>query len=237
MRARLARGLAAATFATIATIVVLAAAVPANPAHAQVGRLTPVDDGANDPGWQQFRKQLLAIVERRDVKRLVALLDPNIRNSMGAKPGVRMFVEQWALADKGQADSPLWRELRLILELGPAWMEIDGDKQLCAPYVAALWPAGPDAFDFGAVTVKQTLVQTRANALSPALATLSYDIVRVLDWEVEDATMAPQKWVRVEVREGTGFVPEEHIRGAFEARACFQRGKGGWRITSLLVGN
>lgn len=230
-----ARGLAAAAFAVCAALAALAAT--ALPAHAQVGRLVPVDDGANDPGWQQFRKQLLAIVERRDVKRLVALLDPNIRNSMGAKPGVRMFVEQWALDDKGQADSPLWRELRVILELGPAWMEVDGDKQLCAPYVAALWPAGPDAFDFGAVTVKQTLVQTRANAFSPVLATLSHDIVRVLDWEVEDAAMAPQKWVRVEVREGIGFVPEEHIRGAFEARACFQRGKAGWRITSLLVGN
>jgi hypothetical protein len=65
------------------------------------------------------------------------------------------------------------------------------------------------------------------------LTRLSYEIVRVTDWEVPDLDPGfKQNWVRIRLlKEGTGFVPEEQIRSPIEHSACFIRTARGWRMT------
>ena len=68
-------------------------------------------------------------------------------------------------------------------------------------------------------------------------------IVGVEDWDLDDATpKVSQRWVRVVLKNGIGYMASEHIRSAIEARACFTRSRGKtpnagpWRMISLTVG-
>jgi len=86
-----------------------------------------------------------------------------------------------------------------------------------------------------ALTAAAALV---AAADAPTLKTLSYDLVRVLDWEVADEDKASrQKWVQVKSDAGAGYLPEEQVRSPLEYRACFARQGAAWRLTGLEVGD
>jgi hypothetical protein len=66
---------------------------------------------------------------------------------------------------------------------------------------------------------------------------LSYNMVEVADWEVADrAAGSLQKWVRIKLKAGEGFVPEEQIRSPIEHAACFIKGEGGWRLAGFGPG-
>lgn len=209
--------------------------VLAAPAAGQQGRLEPSDDAATDPSWIAFKSRLLDALARRDRQFVLSVLDPNVRNGPGARRGVAEFRRQWDLDGK---DSALWRELPAALFLGGAYAKpAKGATEYCVPYVAVRWPQGVDRFAHGAITAKDALVKSAPSAAAPTLQALSYDIVRVLDWELPDESKdSPQKWVKIEVKAGAGFVPEEQIRSAAEHRACFSKAGGTWKMTALAAG-
>lgn len=200
-----------------------------------VTKLLPVDDGAKDPSWVAFRSRLLAALEARDRRFLLSVVDPNIRNSMEAPRGPVSFRKMWNVDG---ADSTLWRELRAALFLGSAWHKPEkGPRELCAPYVPVIWPDHLDPFDFGALVAKEVLVKAEPAYDSETLATLSYDLVVVRDWELPDKSpQTAQKWVRLRIGDRDGFVPEEQIRSPIEHRACFIRTGAGWRMVAFVVG-
>ena len=72
-----------------------------------------------------------------------------------------------------------------------------------------------------------------AKRAASTVARLSYQIVRVTDWEVPDIDPKfQQKWVQIRLlKEGMGYVPEEHIRSPIEHAACFVRAGASWRLT------
>lgn len=198
-------------------------------------KLLPVDEAAKDASWVSFRKRLLDALAKRDRKFVLSILDRNIRNSLDSPRGIAAFRKQW---DFDAEDSALWRDLPAALFLGSAWLKPEkGPRQLCAPYVAIKWPEDIDPFDYGAIIAKEALVKAAPSSASATLATLSYDIVPVTDWEVADqAPESKQKWVKLKLKAGDGFVPEEQIRSPIEHRACFVKTENGWRLTALVIG-
>ena len=215
---------------TCAALVAALLALPA--AHAQQERkLVPVDEAAKDSSWVSFRNRLLTALQNKDRKFLLSVVDRNVRNTASGDRGIAEFQKQWDLA---AADSPLWRELASALFLGAAWMEHEkGRKELCAPYLLAKWPEDLDPFDHGAVVAKETTVMSAPSTASQSVRTLSYDLVRVTDWDVADRDAAsPQRWVKVNVG-GEGYVPEEHVRSPIEHAACFVKGPNGWRMVAF----
>ncbi len=212
----------------------LAAALAA-PAAAQDRKLAPVDEGAQDASWVAFRNALLTALAARDRKAVLAVVLPNVRNTMDAPPDIESFRKHW---ETDSDASPLWQELSKALFLGSAWLKRGKEaRQLCAPYVAVNWPDDVDPTFYGAITAKEALLKKAPSHGAETLATLSYDIVRVADWEVNDtAADMQQKWVRVRWKEHEGFVPEEQVRSAIEHRACFIKTADGWRMTSFVLG-
>lgn len=200
-----------------------------------VTKLLPVDEAAKDPSWVTFRNRLLAALEARDRKFLLSIIDANIRNSMEAPRGPDSFRKMWNVDG---ADSTLWRELRAALFLGSAWHKPEkGPRELCAPYVPVVWPTQLDPFDYGAIVAREVLVKAEPAYDSETLATLSYDLVVVRDWELPDkAPQSAQKWVRIRLGDRDGFVPEEQVRSPIEHRACFIRTEAGWRMVAFVVG-
>jgi hypothetical protein len=207
----------------------------AGPAAAQEKRLLPVDDGATDASWVSFRNQLLNALAGRDRGFVLSVIAANVRNSMDVPPGIAQFRKHW---ETDSESSPLWRELSKALFLGSAWLKRGTEaRQLCAPYVSVHWPDDVDPAFYGAITAKDVFLKSAPSHTAPTLTALSYDIVRVADWEVDDtATDVQQKWVRIRTREHEGFVPEEQVRSAIEHRACFVKTGDGWRMTSFVLG-
>jgi hypothetical protein len=222
----------------------LSLALLAAPAAAQEAPLPPVDAGAKDASWVQFHKRLLAAVEQRDVKFLLSILDPKVRNSFEKPDGVKAFVEQWDLDTPAKAkDSPLWTEMRSMLRFGAAPVEsATGERLLCLPYVAVTFPPTIDPYLFAAVVVADAPVFAKPSTQSPIVANLSHQIIGVEDWDLEDEAKSPQRWVKVVLKQGGGYMASEHVRSAIEARACFTRSRGKtpnagpWRMMSLTVG-
>jgi hypothetical protein len=205
------------------------------PAGAQDLKLTPVDEAAKDASWVSFRNNLLNALEKHDKKFVLSILDRNIRNTPETPRGAAEFRKQW---DIDADDSPLWRKLSYALFLGGAYMKRDkGPAEFCAPYVMAKWPDDADPHDHGAIISRDVLVKAAPSSDSPTLKALTYDIVAVTDWDVADAAAdVKQHWVKIKIKEGEGFVPEEQIRSPIEHAACFVKTENGWRMTVLRAG-
>lgn len=218
------------TFTICAALIT--ALLPSAPnVYAQERKLAPVDEAAGDASWQRFKKRLLSAVEKRDKQFLLSILDRNVRNQDARTRGIAHFRKQWEL---DTADSPVWRELATALQLGGAYLKRDkGPKEFCAPYLLARWPEDIEPVNHGVVVARDARVQAEPSNASPSLGALSYDIVPVTDWEVDDKADAKQKWVRIRFLDRDGFVPEEQIRSPVEQAACFVKGGNGWRMTAF----
>ena len=179
-----------------------------------------------------FKNQLLDAVMRRDRKFVLGILDRNVRVGIDGAVGVAEFSKQWHLDAE---DSPLWRDLPTALFLGAAYVKYGrAPRELCAPYLLAQWPRGMDPHAYGVIISKDALVKSAPSIMAPTLATLSYDIVAVADWEIADqAPDYPQKWTRIKLKDGEGYVPEEQIRSPIEQVACFVKTGSGWRMTAF----
>jgi hypothetical protein len=213
-----------------AAVLLLAALAAAVPAAAQERKLEPVDEAGKDASWNAFRKRLFEALEKRDRKFVMSIVSSGVRNGSDSPRGTAEFRKQW-LVDAD--DSPLWGELRSALSLGSAWLVREKKRrELCAPYVLARWPDDVDFTKNGVIIAREALAKSEPSSGSETLATLSYDIIAVEDWEIDDRDKAlKQKWVKIKLKERDAYVPEEQIRSPIEHAACFIKTEFGWRLT------
>jgi hypothetical protein len=205
------------------------------PAAAQQRQLDPQDEAAKDASWADFKKQLLAAAQKRDRGFVLGMLDSDVRSGLEGERGPAEFSRQWGLDSD---TSPFWEELAIVLALPAAYHRPEkGPLELCVPYVAVRWPQDMEAFGGGAILVEKALVKSAPSAAAETVATLSFHIVEVSDWEVNDrAADSKQKWVKISLKSGEGYVLEEQIRSPIEHAACFAKGEGGWRMTGFGPG-
>jgi hypothetical protein len=194
-------------------------------------KLPLVDEGAGDVSWLRFKKRLQAAIDGRDKQFLLSILDRNVRNQTAKTRGIAEFRKQWEL---DTADTTVWRELQTALQLGAAYIKRDkGGRELCAPYVLGKWPYELEPFNHAVVISRDSTVQAEPSTGAAALGRLSYDIVEVDDWEVDDKADPKQKWVRVRYGNRNGYVLEEHVRSPIEQAACFVKAGSGWKMTGF----
>jgi len=205
------------------------------PVAAQDMKLPPSDEGAKDLSWMSFRNSLLNALDKHDRKFVLGIVDKNVRNSFDGTRGIAEFRKLW---DVDSEDSALWRELKAALFLGSAYRKPEiGPAELCTPYVLPRWPDQLDPHTHGALITKDVLVKAAPSGAAATLATLDYDLVAVTDWDVADErTEARQRWVKVRIKGGEGYVPEEQIRSPIEHTACFAKGPNGWRLVAMGAG-
>lgn len=207
----------------------------APPAFSQERTLDPVDEGAKDPSWVSFKNRLLNAVAKRDRKFVAGILHSGVRSGMQGGRGIAEFRKQWELDSDA---SPLWQELSAALFLGSAWnRRAKAQAELCSPYVGVKWPPDADVYSSGAIVAKDALLKAAPSADSPTVATMSYNVVSVVDWEVNDKSPeVKQKWVKIKIAYGEAYLPEEQVRSPIEHTACFVRTEGGWRMIGFGPG-
>jgi hypothetical protein len=200
------------------------APAPANPCGAQPVRLLPVDQAATQPDFFTFRARLLAAIARRDEAALIAAADPSIRTSFGDDGG----MASWRAKLRDPQDT-VWADLATVLALGGTFQSPDS---FVAPYVFAAWPERLDSFQCSAVIGARVRVRASAEPGSAVLASVSYQIVQVLQEQRNTAA------THVSIPSGTtGFIATPFVRSPVDYRAIFQKTGGQWRLRAFVAGD
>jgi Bacterial SH3 domain len=199
---------------------------------AQLGKLYPTDEAAKDPSFFTFRARLLRAIKERDSVFLLSSLDPKIRNTFGSDGGIAEFRKMWR---PESANSEVWSQLLNALALGGKFSD---DLVFSAPYVYSNFPDEFDAFEHGAIIGEGVRVRKEPNTKSEILTTLSFDIVKVIEWGPIRAKNEKTGWVAVEITNGQkGYVAEDFIRSPAGYRALFGKQNGRWLMTAFVTGD
>lgn len=195
-------------------------------------KLRPVDEASQDPSFVAFRQKLLDAIKRKDRDYLLSVLLPTIRVSFGDVNGIEGFKKHWKLDSPDS--SPVWSTLDTLLRMGGTFDTLSGERRFCAPYVFSAYPQnGPDAFESLVVTGASVPLHEKADSSSPAVATLSYDIV-----QIADNYKHPENWRKAKTESGkTGWVEERFVRSQIDYRACFEKKSGEWKMVLLVAGD
>ena len=207
-------------------LALLLVAAPDTAAPPQVRRMPPVDTCAADPSFVAFRNDLLAAIERRDAAFILSVTAEDIEYTFGGEPGREAFAHDWELSRP--ATSPIWHELGEVLRLGCVHDEEQGNW---APSIF-MSDELDDPFGTSLVIHPGAEMHAAADAASPVLARLDWDLVDVVEWNGQDP------WQRVRTVDGReGFVRSVDLRSPADYRAGFRRIGGGWRMTTFITGD
>lgn len=203
-------------------------------------RLLPVDEGANNESFNNFRQQLIAAVENKDTEFLLAIVHPDIQNSFGRSNGIENFKQRWNIE---AADSQLWAELADVLKLGGTFEGTavgENADTFVAPYVFTRFPTGYSPVEYAAVIASDVALRAEPATDAEIVAVLSYHIVLVdRSQPAQAAAHADQvTWVKVATTEGqAGYVAEQYIRRPTDYRAFFENHTGDWKMTFFAAGD
>ena len=195
----------------------------------QSGKLLPVDEARQDPSFLLFRTRLLQALQDRDQQFLLSILSPDVKSSFGGDDGISDFRSYWEL---DRPDSAVWITLQAVLSLGGSF---EGGNHFVAPYTSSKFPDSLDAFEHGVILGDQVVARKRPEPTGEAVATLSFDIVSVVDWT---PVGGEQDWIAVNlVGDGKAFVPRDQIRSPIDYRAFFEKKSDKWLLTIFVAGD
>lgn len=193
-------------------------------------KLLPVDEAAKNPSFFIFRARLQEALAKHDVAHLLSVTDPKIQIGFGGDDGIEAFKKDWKL--NAPNSSELWSTLGRALALGGKFME-EGDFQ--APYVCAAWPEKYDAFDYVAIVGENVRLRAQASATSAVVASLSFDVVHLVE---SSAQSGKDTWTKVRLMDGReGYVSDAFLGRAVGYRAYFSKKDGSWKMTAFLAGD
>ncbi|WP_460578225.1 hypothetical protein [Hymenobacter coalescens] len=179
--------------------------------------------------------RLMHIVEARDVRGLLSLVDTQTVSSYGGgEMGRHAFAKTWKL-HRGKA-SPIWPELRRILALGGVFSTGDEGREFRLPYAQATERISCELEDADwysvAICLKPaTEAHVRPSAESTVRVRLPYSVVNVN--EEQDAGSAP--WVRVSDMQGhaLGYVRTDDLCFTADYKLILTpKSPGHWRMAA-----
>ncbi len=202
-----------------------AKAKPVPPAVAVPSRTLPPpkDESGRDKTLAAFFVKLKDVLKRKDRDGLLALLAPNIDLGTRDINGPAAFFTAWGLSER---DASVYAVIAQILSLRGVWV----DMQFCSPYVSVQFPADLDRSKHHVILNPDVRLRATKSTTGPVVATLTYEIVEVLERGPE--------WTKVRTVAGAeGYVPIAYLYSPAGYRACFSKTpEGAWQIQSLAVG-
>jgi hypothetical protein len=182
----------------------------------------PKDETTKDKALVAFLAKLKADLKVRSrdalLSALAADVDPGVRDMRGPNA----FYTAWGLSD---ADSSAYGVLTQILSMPGVWV----GEQFCAPYVSVQFPADLDRSKHQVVLNPNLKVYAANATSSKVVATVSYEIVQVLERGPE--------WTKVRLQSGVeGYIQIAYLYSPAGYRACFSKSpEGAWHLQSLAA--
>lgn len=200
-------------------------------AHAaDLPRLPPRDESAQDPSFAAFREELLAAVRTRNLDRVAAMASEEVQLSFGDDSGRVSFRNEWLVED---VDPDYLQNLETLLSLGAVRI---GEDSFCMPYTFCAKVDAPfDPFETLIVTAPKAKLRLQPEDDAPTVADLSYDVLRQLEPIGESALRG---WERVARADGLiGYVRGDAVRHLLDYRMIVARENAGWRIDAIVAGD
>ncbi|WP_019502584.1 SH3 domain-containing protein [Pseudanabaena sp. PCC 6802] len=193
-------------------------------------KLQPIDEGATDPSFQSFRKELLAAARRRDKNYIFSITAPDIKYTFGRGEGLADFKKHSGFSDPNHA---IWGDLIEVLALGGVFESSDrGQKTFCTPYVFCKFPDKLDAFTNVVVIKPNVPLRKTPSANAPVVETLSHDIVQ-RNQEYRDS-----QWIKITTPNNKeGYVLHQEVRSPIDYRAVFIQVNGRWTMKTFISGD
>jgi hypothetical protein len=194
-------------------------------------KLLPVDQA--DASFSAFRSEVLAALQRKDTAYLYRMLAPEIKIGFGGGDSIAGFKQLW---QPSNSQSLVWDVLTRTLSMGGKLT----DSTFVFPYVYAFWPDSIDAFEHIAITGENVLAHEDADEQSPAVATLSRDIVAVESWQGLGDKGVPTRasWAQIKLPSGsTAFVNGLSAYSPVSWRGFFQKRGGRWVLIIFVAGD
>lgn len=204
---------------------------------AQERYVKPVDEAKKDASFFAFRTKLVEATKKRDVKFVLSIVDPNIKNSFGGDDGIANFKKNWKIE---RADSLFWNEFLLVITNGGKFSSEGNVKSFFAPYIFNSFPDDVDSFTYSAIFGSNVNLRELGDAKSKVVAQLSYNIVKV---DFENSVKKPKskneyEWLKIEtLGNKKGFVSASFVRSPIDFRAGFEKVGGKWKMTAFIAGD
>ncbi len=205
-----------------------------------MGKVLPVDEGLSDPGFKEVRDKILEAIKKRDYQYLLDNTSKSIVFGSGANQGIEAFKKFWK---PESPDSELWKELEDALLLGGRFQdEGKAGKSFWAPYVFHNFPGETEETGMAVITGSDVPVRATPSSLSPVIATLSFEIVKLSQEEgqpiAETIDGKSYPWIGIILPDKkSGFVYGKFIRSPSGYRAVFDKIDGRWTLTYFCQDN
>ncbi len=203
----------------------------------------------NDPSFEEFRKQLAAIAQRKDRAALARLVAQNFfwmpqQQDVADKkrPAIDNLSKAMGLDGK---DAPGWEALASFAAEPTAEPDSQRPGVMCAPAdpvfdikaaEAAAVATKTDPSEWGYAAADGVEVRSAAQPSAPVIEKLGLHLVRVYP---DDApgNLLQAEFLRVVTPSGkTGFVPIDSILPLATDQVCYVKEAAGWKIAGIYGG-
>lgn len=197
----------------------------------------PVDEASQDASFLAFRTKLIAAAERRDLKYVMGVMDPNIKLSFGGHEGLKGFRELYT------KEADFWKVFLPVIKNGGKWLRERGSPKIfSAPYSFSAFPDDLDAFEHNVIFGSNVRLRESGSPAGKVITMLSYNVVKV-DWNrsvrVRPGDQESEvEWFFVETMGGQkGFVYKDFVRSPLDLRAGFEKKRGVWKMIYFISGD
>lgn len=201
---------------------------------AQERYVKPFDEAKKDASFLAFRSKLVEAAKKRNVKYVLSIVDPNIKNGFGGEDGIANFKKLWKI---NSPKSEFWNEFLTVITNGGNFDEAN-KKLFVAPYSFNSFPDDVDSFSNSLIFGNNVNLRSKPDTNSTVVAGLSYNIVEILDSVKDKNDINKIAWVEVKTLGGKrGFVSADFVRSPIDYRAGFEKIRGVWKMTFFLAGD
>lgn len=206
-------------------------------------KLEPINESKQNAELRNMLKDLLEVIDNKDVEGLKQYVDTNVKISFGAEYGLNDFIEMWDL-DLKPKKSLLWQELKNAIILGGTFDE-DNQNAYYTPYIFTRFPDKYDPFTYAVITGNKVNIRSKPSTKGKVVAQLTHDVVKVVsydkDFGKQTQTIGDQThtWQKIQMPNGTfGYVWGKFCRTGVDYRAGFAKVRDeGWKMTFFLAGD
>lgn len=202
---------------------------------AQERYVKPIDEAKTDASFFAFRTKLIEAAKKRDAKYVSSVLDRDVKNSFGGNDGIEEFKKHWKIND---STSKFWVEFLSVITNGGKFIKEGKSKLFFAPYTFTSFPGDLDAFSHNIITGDKVKLRLKADANSPVVASLSYNVVEILESVKAKENTEKVCWYEIKTLGGKrGYVKAEFARSPIDYRAGFEKKGGRWKMTAFIAGD
>lgn len=191
-----------------------------------VGRqIVPVDQGAADSSFAEFREELLKAARAADLPQVLTLMSPTVKYNENLTVGnLAEFKREW------EVDSRPERFLHALIDVLILGGRFDQEGNFVAPWTFTEFPGSAWEMVTHIVVIRPSVpVFAEPRETAKLLARVSYTIF--------EKETGPDGWNVVVLADGRrGYVGDSDIREPSGPRAYFRKIDGQWKLVVFAAG-